>query len=366
MQEIKVIPIEKIKIPKVRASARMTDEAREFFEETVKRYGVLQPILVRDLGDGNYELLAGKSRLEELKKKGEVVVQAVVVKVEDRDATIMHLVENLGRGQVSPLDVARVLKKARDEGVTVDELAKLTGHSKDWVMLYLLINELPEQYQEALDKGDLKVGHLREAFRLPNPAEAGAALDYAKTLKWDISTTKRYVNDRLHYLGALEAKGESIESVEPPSIEEAEEIVRVQRCTQCGRVVDADTMMTAWACKECLTLLRYVLDSLGDPQKAMHTIYEAITFYSEYKAREERIRTYQYPVTQVPSTQVRREQLATMPYEVPKREVPKKKREITVEDRVKRLEEIVESLTRTIQKSHTTLLKRIEELSSGR
>jgi len=278
----------------------------------------------------------------------------------------MHLVENLGRGQVSPLDVAKVLKRARDEGVTVEELAKLTGHSKDWVMLYLLINELPEQYQEAIDKGDLKVGHLREAFRLPNPAEAGAALDYAKTLKWDISTTKRYVNDRLHYLGALEAKGESIESVEPPSIEEAEEIVRVQRCTQCGRVVDADTMMTAWACKECLTLLRYVLDSLGDPQKAMHTIYEAITFYSEYKAREERIRTYQYPVTQVPSTQVRREQIATMPYEVPKREISRKKREITVEDRVKRLEEIVESLTRTIQKSHTTLLKRIEELSSGR
>jgi len=171
------IPVDRIKVPEVRASSRLTPEQRAFFEGSVKKYGVLQDILVRPLPDGSYELIAGKTRLEEQVRQGLTSVDAKVIEADSRDALLMHLIENVARGSVDPISVGKVIQNLVNQGMGVEEIASILNHSPEWVRLRLLCLKMPEEYQAALQEGRLKIGHVEQVTRLPTPEEVGYALD---------------------------------------------------------------------------------------------------------------------------------------------------------------------------------------------
>jgi len=143
------IPIESIVIPEVRASSKLTPEQQAFFKGTVEKYGVLQDILVRPLPDGRYELIAGKTRLEELKSRGVREVEAKVIEADVKDALMMHIAENWARGSVDPISTARVIQKALDEGATVEEIAQIFNHKPEWVRFMVGLLKLSPTYLNA-------------------------------------------------------------------------------------------------------------------------------------------------------------------------------------------------------------------------
>lgn len=287
MVKIKKIPVDKIKIPEIRASARYDEETKAFFEATIKKYGVLNPITVRELGDGTYELVAGKHRLEELVKKGHKEVDANVIKVNDKDALMLHLAENLARGKTDPVSEAKVIKKAIEAGYSPADIAKILGRTEEWVKLRLVILDLPEEYQRALEEGKLKVGHIREAARLPNPKEIDAALMTAIRLNWPVSVLRNYVENRLYQFAKAKQEGNLEQVQTPPTIEESKEIVRYKQCLACGQMELVENMRYPIICVNCWNLLKYCLDNLGDPKEAVNTIYEALKVYVDLKKAEE-------------------------------------------------------------------------------
>jgi len=145
-----LIPVDRIRIPEVRASSRFTPEQEAFFKATVERFGVLQPILVRKLEGDEYELIAGLSRLREQQEQGKREVEAMVIETDSKEALLMHLAENLARGQTDPISEGAVFKDYLDKGGTKEELAALTGHRKEYIDFRIALLALPDYLKDAL------------------------------------------------------------------------------------------------------------------------------------------------------------------------------------------------------------------------
>jgi len=286
---VKEIPIRDIIIPENRVRATFTEEQYNELKASIEKHGFNIPILVKDLGNGKYELIDGEHRIKVAKELAMTTVPAVIVEADSLKATMLNILANTARGTQNPMDVAEALRRAHDAGASIEELAAATGHTEQWVKLYLTLTELPDVYKDALRKGTLKVGHIKEAMRLPSLDEIAAALDTAMNLGWTVEMTKYYVDRRLEEIKDMVAKGEKLEEIQPPTVEEAQRMVQYAHCLFCNRPFPRKELYMPVMCPECRSLLEYVIDQLGEPKKAMETIYEAVRFYQEHREREKRM-----------------------------------------------------------------------------
>lgn len=273
------IPIEAITIPDVRASSKLTPEQLEFFRATVEAVGIIQDPVVRQTEPGHYELVAGKTRLEELKSRGETMISVKVIDADEKTALFMHLAENVARGTVDPVSVARVMAKLKAGGVTVADLAKNLGKSETWVRRTLALLELPEQYQVAIKDGKLTPTHVYLAARMPTAYETDSALHTFITHGWNTSIAETYVENRLAQLQA--AKQNAVEKgvdYAPPPVE-PEKLIAYKMCTLCGYRIPQDQITVQLVCDGCKELVGYVTSQLGPWEKCKDTVFNALQGY---------------------------------------------------------------------------------------
>jgi len=281
MELIKV-PINKIVIPGVRASASLTEDQLRMLEGSIKQYGIVQPVILRKLPDGSYELVAGKNRLEEAKKAGNVEIDSIILDISQKNSITLHLIENLARGEVNDMDIAKVLKKAISSGMTIEEIAKMLNHSVEWVKDRLMLLELPEEYQQAVKHELLSIGHIKQALRLDDSKEMEDALATAVSLKWPVTTMKTYVENRMAQLEAMKQVKE--EGIKPPEITSIpkEQLSTVEQCFVCNEFVEKNKMTWPKVCEECRMMAEYVVRNLGKGMSAMQKIYQAMQMYDTY------------------------------------------------------------------------------------
>jgi len=283
MRELKRIPIEDIEVPEVRASSEFDEETLRYLYASVGEFGILQPPIVRPLDEDRYELVAGKSRIQALIVQGESSVECIVIPATSRQAVMFHLIENLARGSINPIATAKVLKKAINEGYEVADIAKALGHTESWVKEKLMLLELPEVYQQALETRQLSEGAVREALRLPGPAEVDKCLSAAVTLGWSTSVVRHYVEQRLReYEIARRASEQAREPIHPPP-PNPEELIKYDTCMLCNRTVFKETMRMLLICQDCIALDKYILDHIPDPNEAMDIVYKALDRYLKYQ-----------------------------------------------------------------------------------
>jgi len=276
------IPVDKVVIPEVRVSAKFTPEQEAFFKASIEKLGVIHEPVVRKLPSGKYEIIAGAHRFKELVKRGMKEIECKVVEVDDKTSIAMNVTENLARGTYDPIEVSKQLKRYLDLGGDIKELAKMTGHTVDWVKKYVSLQELPIEFQRGLSQGILKMGHIEEAFKLKGENEIYQALATAMHLKWPIEVLRNYVANRLAQLEAYEAMRKA--SIEPPpKPEPSPELGYFGKCMCCKRTVKTSELRLPSVCLECYALLNYCLEYLGEPREAMNRIYEAISFKQQYE-----------------------------------------------------------------------------------
>jgi ParB family chromosome partitioning protein len=164
------LPIGQLKPGKMQP--RTSFEGIEMLVESVKEYGLLQPILVRPLRDSadSYEIIAGERRWRAAQKAQLHDVPVVIRTIDDQDALQIGLVENLQRSDLTPIDEAQGYRRLIDEySHTQEEIARMMGRSRPHVANTIRLLDLPAPVQEMVREGELSAGQARTLIGVPDP-----------------------------------------------------------------------------------------------------------------------------------------------------------------------------------------------------
>jgi len=149
--------------------SKFKDETLDELAESIKEFGVLQPIIVRIIeGEDKYEIIAGERRVRATKKNGITTIPALVVeKVTDTASLEMALIENIHRDNLSPMEQAYCYKQLIDEfNITHQEMSKRIGKSRTAITNILRLLTLPLEVQKLLDDDSISEGHARALLGL--------------------------------------------------------------------------------------------------------------------------------------------------------------------------------------------------------
>jgi ParB family chromosome partitioning protein len=147
------------------------EEALGLLADSIREVGVLQPVLVRPVGDGEYELIAGERRWRAARRVGLQTIPALVRESDDAAALEQALVENLHRDSLNPLEEAAAYQQLiEDFGLTHDEVAARVGRSRATVSNTLRLMQLPPAIQKSVQEGKLSMGHARALLGSPDRA----------------------------------------------------------------------------------------------------------------------------------------------------------------------------------------------------
>ena len=157
--------------PNPRQPRRTFDEdALDELAESIKQVGLLQPVVVRAVGLGRYELVMGERRWRAAQRAGLTEIGAIVKQTQDDDLLRDALIENLHRQQLDPLEEAAAYQQLLDDfGATHEELARKIGRSRPHISNTLRLLNLPAAVQKRVAAGVLSAGHARALLSLENP-----------------------------------------------------------------------------------------------------------------------------------------------------------------------------------------------------
>jgi len=276
LQHYPEIEIEKIIIPKERAHAILTPEQREELKASIKEHGFRVPIILRKDSQGQFELIDGQNRIEICQELGIKKVPYILCDSDEKKAQILNFQANWIKGFHNPIDVAECLARAKNAGAEVEDLARWTGHTIQWVNRYLTLNDLPDEFKSALREGKIPVGIIWESARLEDPEEIYQTIQTAIDLKWTVTDCANFVDNRLDSLRM--AKVDQIEfwPEDFPSREEAEKMARLRTCSFCKAQRDVKEIIPGIICAHCVEILIAASEVASSPEEAAKFIREII------------------------------------------------------------------------------------------
>ena len=166
------------------------DELHEL-AESIRAQGLIQPVIVRELGLSDYELIAGERRWRACQLAGLSEIPAVIKAVNDEAALAMGIIENIQRADLNPVEEAQGYKRLVDEfGLTHENLAQAVGKSRSAISNSLRLLSLPEQIQQHINQGLLEMGHARALITLPVLAQLQLA-ETAIREAWSVREMER-------------------------------------------------------------------------------------------------------------------------------------------------------------------------------
>ena len=172
------LPLDALKPGKYQPRTRMDQASLAELAESIKSQGVIQPVLVRKLADGSYEIIAGERRTRAARLAGLNEVPVVLREVEDHAAAAMALIENIQREDLNPLEEAQALQRLIDEfDLTHAQAAEAVGRSRAAVSNLLRLLELPNAIRILVESKQLEMGHARALLTLSPELASKLAAD---------------------------------------------------------------------------------------------------------------------------------------------------------------------------------------------
>ncbi|QEL56850.1 ParB/RepB/Spo0J family partition protein [Chromobacterium paludis] len=169
---LSTLPIDSIRPGKYQPRSFMDETALDELAASIRAQGIIQPLIVRELGLGDYELIAGERRWRASRKAGLAEVPVVIKSVPDEAALAMALIENIQRQELDPIEEAQGIKRLIDEfGLTHETAADAVGRSRSAVSNLLRLLALPQPLQQMMHEGQLEMGHARALLTLPAVAQ---------------------------------------------------------------------------------------------------------------------------------------------------------------------------------------------------
>lgn len=187
--ELLTLPVSKVEPRQEQPRESFDEEALNALADSIAQYGVIQPITVRKLESGYYQIIAGERRWRAARLAGLDEVPVRVIEADDRRTAELALVENLQREDLNPIEEAKGYRRLIDEyGLTQDECSKSVGKSRPAIANSLRLLSLSPAVLEMVEKGELSAGHARALIPI---ADEKKQLDAAKTVKSKALSVRR-------------------------------------------------------------------------------------------------------------------------------------------------------------------------------
>ncbi len=167
---VKVIPLERIDSNPQQPRLAFDQSTLEELAASIREHGVLQPILVRPVADGRYQLIAGERRWRASKIAGLTTIPALVEDIDDATAMEISIIENLQREDISPLDEAAMYDRMiREHGYSIRRLAEKLGKDKGYVENRLRLADAPIEVRELVSLRKDTLSHAYELMKVADP-----------------------------------------------------------------------------------------------------------------------------------------------------------------------------------------------------
>jgi len=171
-----VLPVAVLQAGHYQPRTRMDEAALQELAASIRMHGVMQPLLVRAIGTGRYEIIAGERRFRAAQLAGLDEVPVLVREVSDQNALAMALIENIQREDLNPLEEAQAIRRLLDEfQYTHEQASEAIGRSRSATSNLLRLLNLAEPVQTMLLAGDLEMGHARALLALERAQQILAA-----------------------------------------------------------------------------------------------------------------------------------------------------------------------------------------------
>lgn len=170
------------------------EEALAELAASIEQHGVLQPLTVRRLSSGYYQIIAGERRWRAARMAGLHEVPALIIEADDRKVMEIGLIENLQREDLNPMEEAAGFQTLiRDFGLTQEEAAQRVSKSRPAVANALRLLGLPQEIQWSIEQGTLSAGHGRALLPLPSPEAQMALAEEIQKKKLSVRETEERV-----------------------------------------------------------------------------------------------------------------------------------------------------------------------------
>lgn len=214
--EVKYIPVKNIKPNPYQPRKKFDLRALEELSQSIKTYGVIQPISVRQINEESFELVSGERRLRATEMAKIDSIPAIVVDFKDRDSAVIALIENLQREDLNFIEEAEgYYNLINDHGFTQQQLAEKLGKNQSTIANKLRILRLPKDIKKALIENNLTERHARALLKLPDEELQHVVLE--KIIKNDLTVkkTEKLIKDMLNDLVAdkVQEKKQNIKSL---------------------------------------------------------------------------------------------------------------------------------------------------------
>lgn len=165
------LPISQVEPGLNQPRKRFDEEALADLAESIRVHGIIQPLTVRRLASGYYQIIAGERRWRAAKAAGLAEVPAVIIEADDRKVMELGLIENLQREDLNPAEEARGYRTLMEEyGLTQEQVARQMGKSRPAVTNTLRLLALPEEVMKLVEEDALSAGHARAILGAPTAA----------------------------------------------------------------------------------------------------------------------------------------------------------------------------------------------------
>ena len=167
---VRVIPVDRIEPNPDQPRMVFDEDALHELAASIREHGVLQPILVRPLGDNRYQLIAGERRWRASKEAGHATIPALVEEIDDDTALEISIIENLQREDLNPLEEAAMYERmVTDHGYSIRKLADKLGKDKGYLENRLRLADAPEEIRELVSLRKDTLSHAYELMKVTDP-----------------------------------------------------------------------------------------------------------------------------------------------------------------------------------------------------
>jgi len=197
--------------------------------QSIVATGVVQPVVVRELPGGRYQLIMGERRWRASQAAGKTTIPAIVRQVSDEQALEMTIVENLQRADLNPMEQARAFDRlSREFKLTQEQMATRTGKDRASVGNFIRLLKLPKSIQDLVESGVLSFGHARALLGLESAEQMATAAAKVTALAMSVRQTESYVQGLMNPEAKPKAKkaGAAADGLDP-NVREAQD--RLQR-----------------------------------------------------------------------------------------------------------------------------------------